>query len=241
MGRVRNSRWDRFHDDWLQLLVGIDRTAKFAFAQSIETADRRTALEFLPHRLGAMPDRVHTILTVRANCTPSPKVREPTAQPLATPRDSGERHPVRRATPEPKHHLFPARALRHDLRSRDLVPPLFQGAMSRGIEHRLTKPKHPSSHEDQKTIRRIVFLNGGHVAHEPNDQRGDRQALPLRQPRPVACPPRRLSIASRQQPTEPLPVPPHLQLCTKAQDPQRPHAVRIRLQNMDIRTRSFHT
>ena len=31
------------------------------------------------------------------------------------------------------------------------------------IEHRLTKPNHPWSHEDQKTIRGIVFLNGGQV------------------------------------------------------------------------------
>ncbi len=32
-----------------------------------------------------------------------------------------------------------------------------------GIEHRLTKPNHPWSHEDQKTIRGIVFLKGGQV------------------------------------------------------------------------------
>ena len=32
-----------------------------------------------------------------------------------------------------------------------------------GIEHRLTKPNHLWSHEDQKTIRGIVFLNGGRV------------------------------------------------------------------------------
>ena len=32
-----------------------------------------------------------------------------------------------------------------------------------GIEHRLTKIKHPWSREDQKTIRGIVFPNGGQV------------------------------------------------------------------------------
>ncbi len=31
------------------------------------------------------------------------------------------------------------------------------------IEHRLTKPNHPWSHEDQKTVRRTVFPNGGQV------------------------------------------------------------------------------
>ena len=31
------------------------------------------------------------------------------------------------------------------------------------IEHRLTKPNHPWSHENQKTVRGTVFLNGGQV------------------------------------------------------------------------------
>jgi len=32
-----------------------------------------------------------------------------------------------------------------------------------GIGHRLTKPNHPWSHEDKKTIRGIILLNGGQV------------------------------------------------------------------------------
>ena len=47
----------------LSLFVGIDRTAKFAVAQLVETADRRTAWEFLQHMLEAVPYQVHTILT----------------------------------------------------------------------------------------------------------------------------------------------------------------------------------
>ena len=47
----------------LYLLVDIDRTAKFAVAQLVETADRRTAREFLQHILEAVPYQVHTILT----------------------------------------------------------------------------------------------------------------------------------------------------------------------------------
>ena len=35
------------------------------------------------------------------------------------------------------------------------------------IEHRLTKPNHPWSHDDQKAIRGIVFLNGGQVERIP--------------------------------------------------------------------------
>ena len=47
----------------LYLFVGIDRTAKFAVAQLVATADRKTAWEFLQHMLEAVPYRVHTILT----------------------------------------------------------------------------------------------------------------------------------------------------------------------------------
>ena len=47
----------------LYLFVGIDRTSKFAVAQLVEKADRRTAWEFLQHMPEAMPYHVHTILT----------------------------------------------------------------------------------------------------------------------------------------------------------------------------------
>ncbi len=36
-----------------------------------------------------------------------------------------------------------------------------------GIEHRLTKPNHPRSHEDQKTVRGTVFPRGGQVERIP--------------------------------------------------------------------------
>ena len=47
----------------LYLFVGIDRTAKFAVTQLVDTADRKTAWEFLQHLLEAVPYHVHTILT----------------------------------------------------------------------------------------------------------------------------------------------------------------------------------
>ena len=47
----------------LYLFVGIDRTAKFAVAQLVATADRKTAWELLQHFLEAVPYRVHTIPT----------------------------------------------------------------------------------------------------------------------------------------------------------------------------------
>jgi transposase InsO family protein len=47
----------------LYLFVAIDRTSKFAVAQLVEKADRRTAWEFLELLLDAVPYRIHTILT----------------------------------------------------------------------------------------------------------------------------------------------------------------------------------
>ena len=47
----------------LYLFVGIDRTAKFAVVQLVETANRKTAWEFLEHLLESVPYQIHTILT----------------------------------------------------------------------------------------------------------------------------------------------------------------------------------
>ena len=47
----------------LFLFVGIDRTAKFAVAQLVVTADGKTAWEFLQHMLEPVPYQVHTVLT----------------------------------------------------------------------------------------------------------------------------------------------------------------------------------
>lgn len=47
----------------LYLFVGIDRTSKFAFVQLHEQADRPTAVIFLEALIGAVPYRLHTILT----------------------------------------------------------------------------------------------------------------------------------------------------------------------------------
>lgn len=47
----------------LYLFVGIDRTSKFAVAQLVATADRKTAWEFLQHMLEVVPYQVHTVPT----------------------------------------------------------------------------------------------------------------------------------------------------------------------------------
>ena len=45
------------------LCVAIDRTSKFAVAQLVEKANRKTAWEFLEHLLEAVPYRMHSTLT----------------------------------------------------------------------------------------------------------------------------------------------------------------------------------
>jgi hypothetical protein len=47
----------------LFLFVGIERTAKFAVARLVATADRKTAWGVLQHMLEAVPYHVHTVLT----------------------------------------------------------------------------------------------------------------------------------------------------------------------------------
>ena len=47
----------------LHLFAAIARTSKFAVAQLVETADRRTAWEFLERLLEAVPYHIHTVLT----------------------------------------------------------------------------------------------------------------------------------------------------------------------------------
>ncbi len=53
----------RTEEGKLHLFVAIDRTSKFAVAQLVEKANRKTAWEFLEHLLDAVPYKIHTVLT----------------------------------------------------------------------------------------------------------------------------------------------------------------------------------
>ena len=53
----------RTEEGKLYLFVVIDRTSKFAVAQLVEKANRKTAWEFLERLLEAVPYKIHTILT----------------------------------------------------------------------------------------------------------------------------------------------------------------------------------
>src|SRR5271155_5890626 len=53
----------RTEEGKLHLFVAIDRTAKFAFVELHEKADRPTAVHFLEALIAAVPYRLHTVLT----------------------------------------------------------------------------------------------------------------------------------------------------------------------------------
>lgn len=84
----------------LYLFVRIDPTTKFGVAQLVETADRKTAWEFFQHMLEAVRYQVHSILTDNV------LAREQNAVLGVIP--NMLRDPVRRAAPQPQHHLLPA-------------------------------------------------------------------------------------------------------------------------------------
>ena len=102
----------------LSLFVGIDRTAKFAVAQRVATADRRTAWEFVQHMLEVVPYQVHTILPDRA-------IGSATG---SSPMARGIRFAER---PRNRNTIY-SRPMRFDMICE-----------ANGIEHRLTKPNHP--------------------------------------------------------------------------------------------------
>src|SRR3954454_7772613 len=83
-----------------------------------------------------------------------------------------------------------------------------------GIEHRFTKINHP-------------WTNGQVERMNRTTQGRNRQTLSLRRSRPVAPPSRRLRR--------------RLQFRTPSEDPQRPHAIRVRLKMLDFRARPIQT
>jgi len=100
--------------------------------------------------LEAVPYQVHTILTDRAIGTPL--VRETMARGIQFAEQPRNRNTIH------------SRPMRFDMICEG-QPRFATGSrpLAGGIEHRLTKPNHPWSREDQKTVRGSVFLSGGQV------------------------------------------------------------------------------
>ncbi|NJM81924.1 MAG: IS481 family transposase [Tabrizicola sp.] len=117
----------------LHLFVAIDRTSKFAFVRLEEKANRITASAFLVALIKAVPFKVHTVLTDRAIGTPL--VRETMARGI-------------QFTFPPRYADGPTAAfITHmfDMRCRE-----------NGIEHRLTKIKHPWTNGQVERMNRTI-------------------------------------------------------------------------------------
>ncbi|MEV8469062.1 integrase core domain-containing protein, partial [Fluviibacterium sp. DFM31] len=117
---------------------GIDRTSKFAVTQLVDKADRKTAWEFLEHLLEAVPCRIHTILTELPMIAPPVRATIGNGiQCAAQPRNRNTAY---------------SRQMRFDMICE-----------ANEIEHRLTRPNHPWSLEDQKSVQWTDFPTNGQV------------------------------------------------------------------------------
>lgn len=106
----------RTEEGKLYMFVAIDRTSKFAFVQLHEKATHRTAAEFLRDLIAAVPYTIHTVLTDNGTHFTTPGNRHFAASNIKQAIESGS--------------LFRAHA--------------FELARAQnGLDHRLTKPRHP--------------------------------------------------------------------------------------------------
>src|SRR5215204_4178093 len=119
----------RTEDGKLSLLVAIDRTSKFAFAELHETATRRVAGNFLRALVAAVPYKIHTVLTDNGTPFTDPAGAAWTPDDIKQMRAEGVLFRV---------HSF-------ELACADL-----------DIEHRLTKPRHPWTNGQVERMNRTI-------------------------------------------------------------------------------------
>jgi transposase InsO family protein len=113
----------------LYLLVAIDRTSKFAFAELHEKATRRIAGDFLRHLIAAVPYRVHTVLTDNGTPFTTPGNTSSAAPDIKAALDAGETVWA---------HAFEYACAQND------------------IDHRLTKPYHPWTNGQVERMNRTI-------------------------------------------------------------------------------------
>ena len=113
----------------LYLFVGIDRTSKFVFVELHEKATRKVAGDFLRHLIAAVPYKVHTVLTDNGTHFTTPGAGGSAALEIRLAIERGE--------------LFWAHS--------------FELACAQaGIDHRLTKPKHPWTNGQVERMNRTI-------------------------------------------------------------------------------------
>ena len=117
----------------LHLFVAIDRTSKFAFAQLHEKATRRIAADFLRALVAAVPYTIHTVLT-----------------------DNGtqftDHWPVDEKADAQAEAIWAARGEPRIYR----VHAFAYACEQNGIEHRLTKPRHPWTNGQVERMNRTI-------------------------------------------------------------------------------------
>jgi len=117
----------------LYLFVAIDRTSKFAFARLHEKATRRIAADFLRALVEAVPYTIHTVLT-----------------------DNGtqfvDHWPVDEAADARAEAIWAARGEPRIYR----VHAFAHACEQNGIEHRLTKPRHPWTNGQVERMNRTL-------------------------------------------------------------------------------------
>ncbi len=119
----------RTAQDKLYLLVAIDRISKFAFIELHEKVARRTAADFLRHLVAAVPYKVHTVLTDNGTHFTSPGNTASAAPDIKAAIAAGE--------------LFWAHAFEY-------------ACAQHGIDHCLTKPKHPWTNGQVERMNRTL-------------------------------------------------------------------------------------
>ena len=128
----------------LSLFVAIDRTSKFAFVELHEKATRGIAGDFLRHLIGAVPYRVHTVLTDNGTHFTTPG-NTASAAPLI--KEAIARGDLFRA------HAFELACAQND------------------IDHRLTKPRHPWTKGQvermNRTIKDATVRRYHYESHDP--------------------------------------------------------------------------
>lgn len=113
----------------LYMLVAIDRTSKFAFAELHERVTRRIAGDFLRRLVAAVPYRIHTVLTDNGTHFTDPKGNSWTAAEIKQLSVEESRF---------RCHAFPLACAQND------------------IDHRLTKPNHPWTNGQVERMNRTI-------------------------------------------------------------------------------------
>src|SRR3954468_9778300 len=132
----------RTEEGKLYLLVAIDQTSKFAFAELHEKATRRVAGDFLRTLAAAVPYKIHTVLT-----------------------DNGTHFTELSANAWTPEEIKAMRAEKGLFRCHS-----FEAACADlDIEHRLTKPRHPSTGQVEHMNRTIKDATVKRLYYESHD------------------------------------------------------------------------